>query len=151
MSRSRRWATLTSGRSAAQPGVKFATRWAAAERARRGRRQIHHHGRHRAAFRSSNAKAGRRPAAENLIFGEMTCMSNYPRATTVTTMDDDCTVLEIRNINTFAVHASRRLRTVMRPGGSIWHLQSVSYSPLVAMPPRWEYGQGDNVDGDHRR
>jgi CRP-like cAMP-binding protein/Fe-S-cluster-containing dehydrogenase component len=80
---------------------------------------------------------------ESILFGEMTCMSNYPRSATVKALDDDCTVLEImRNVlymlqrNT---HSRDMLEDVYRRHTLETHLRSAKVFASVMQDPQ-EFG-----------
>ena len=45
---------------------------------------------------------------EDLIFGEMACMNQYPRSATITAASDDCQVLEILRNVLYMLHARKR-------------------------------------------
>lgn len=65
----------------------------------------------------------------NLLIGEMTCMSNYPRSATITALDDDCSMIVIRRNILYTLQrnaASRRvLDKVYRKNSIQSHLKSV--------------------------
>ena len=76
---------------------------------------------------------------ESILFGEMTCMSNYPRSATVTALDDDCTVLEImRNVLYMlqrSAHSRDMLEDVYRRHTLETHLRSAQVFAAVIRDP----------------
>ncbi|QDT36189.1 cyclic nucleotide-binding domain-containing protein [Stratiformator vulcanicus] len=50
---------------------------------------------------------------KDLLFGEMTCLSNYPRSATVVALDDDCSVIEIRRNLLQALKRNLKTRRIL--------------------------------------